>query len=377
MIAALVLVAAIPALDVDNTSRLLLVLVAAVLAYVWWHSSFATPGRRTADPTSTAARPWGGPPGGSSAGRCGLSATAGTGSDGSGSLPLMAFEQPPPDLSKLIAAWEQLETGEESPGRVLANLKTAGSARGPAPARRLGLGSELSGLAHSKTRSLGLASGLRGARLAVHPPPGGVGARRPAATPRHPLTVSVPTSPPRSPTHARPARSSPAFQDARPSAVLIALADGPSGAEVLLTRRSSTCATTAARSASPAAASTRARRRSRPRCARPTRRSGSTPPRSTLIGELDHLEHRRQPQLHRARRRPPARRRCALRADERRGRARASGCRWPSSSGPTRTAPSAGARRRPTACCTSSSSTTRRCGAPRRRSSSTCSSRLA
>jgi hypothetical protein len=38
----------------------------------------------------------------------------------------MAFEQPPPDLAKLVTAWEQWETGEETPGRVLANLKTAG-----------------------------------------------------------------------------------------------------------------------------------------------------------------------------------------------------------------------------------------------------------
>ena len=38
----------------------------------------------------------------------------------------MAFEQPPPDLTKLVAAWEAWERGEETPGRVLANLKTAG-----------------------------------------------------------------------------------------------------------------------------------------------------------------------------------------------------------------------------------------------------------
>jgi hypothetical protein len=38
----------------------------------------------------------------------------------------MSFETPPPDLAKLIAAWEQWESGEESPGRVLASLKTAG-----------------------------------------------------------------------------------------------------------------------------------------------------------------------------------------------------------------------------------------------------------
>ena len=41
----------------------------------------------------------------------------------------MAFEQPPPDLGKLVAAWEAWERGEETPGRVLANLKTAGLPR--------------------------------------------------------------------------------------------------------------------------------------------------------------------------------------------------------------------------------------------------------
>jgi hypothetical protein len=40
----------------------------------------------------------------------------------------MAFDTPPPDLAKLIAAWEQWEAGEETPGRVLASLKTAGLA---------------------------------------------------------------------------------------------------------------------------------------------------------------------------------------------------------------------------------------------------------
>ena len=38
----------------------------------------------------------------------------------------MTFEQPPPDLSKIIAAWEEWERGERSPGRVLADMKTAG-----------------------------------------------------------------------------------------------------------------------------------------------------------------------------------------------------------------------------------------------------------
>lgn len=38
----------------------------------------------------------------------------------------MTFEHPPPDLSKIVAAWESWEDGEESPGRVLADMKTAG-----------------------------------------------------------------------------------------------------------------------------------------------------------------------------------------------------------------------------------------------------------
>ena len=38
----------------------------------------------------------------------------------------MAFEAPAPDLSKLISAWEEWEAGEQSPGKVLANMKSAG-----------------------------------------------------------------------------------------------------------------------------------------------------------------------------------------------------------------------------------------------------------
>jgi hypothetical protein len=40
----------------------------------------------------------------------------------------MTFEQPAPDLAKIVAAWESWEKGEETPGRVLANMKTAGFA---------------------------------------------------------------------------------------------------------------------------------------------------------------------------------------------------------------------------------------------------------
>ncbi len=38
----------------------------------------------------------------------------------------MPFERPAPDLAKLLKAWEEFERGEQQPGKVLANLKTAG-----------------------------------------------------------------------------------------------------------------------------------------------------------------------------------------------------------------------------------------------------------
>lgn len=40
----------------------------------------------------------------------------------------MSFDTPPPDLSKIVTAWEKWEKGEEQPGRTLASLKTAGLA---------------------------------------------------------------------------------------------------------------------------------------------------------------------------------------------------------------------------------------------------------
>ena len=40
----------------------------------------------------------------------------------------MSFDRPAPDLTKLLAAWEEFERGEQQPGKVLANLKTAGLA---------------------------------------------------------------------------------------------------------------------------------------------------------------------------------------------------------------------------------------------------------
>lgn len=41
----------------------------------------------------------------------------------------MAFEAPAPDLGKLVTAWEEWERGDQPPGRVLANMKTAGLAQ--------------------------------------------------------------------------------------------------------------------------------------------------------------------------------------------------------------------------------------------------------
>lgn len=41
----------------------------------------------------------------------------------------MAFDLPPPDLTKLIAAWEEFERGEQTPGKVLSKMKTAGLAQ--------------------------------------------------------------------------------------------------------------------------------------------------------------------------------------------------------------------------------------------------------
>ncbi len=38
----------------------------------------------------------------------------------------MSFERPVPDLTTLVNAWEEFERGEQQPGKVLANLKTAG-----------------------------------------------------------------------------------------------------------------------------------------------------------------------------------------------------------------------------------------------------------
>lgn len=38
----------------------------------------------------------------------------------------MAIDRPKPDPAKLLAAWNEWETGETTPGQVMANLKKAG-----------------------------------------------------------------------------------------------------------------------------------------------------------------------------------------------------------------------------------------------------------
>jgi hypothetical protein len=39
---------------------------------------------------------------------------------------MSSFEIPVPDLSKLIAAWDEWERGDETPGKTMSKLKTAG-----------------------------------------------------------------------------------------------------------------------------------------------------------------------------------------------------------------------------------------------------------
>jgi hypothetical protein len=39
------------------------------------------------------------------------------------------METPPPDPVKLLGYWEEWERGETTPGRVMANMKTAGMAQ--------------------------------------------------------------------------------------------------------------------------------------------------------------------------------------------------------------------------------------------------------
>ena len=42
------------------------------------------------------------------------------------SVVAMSFERPVADLAKLVLAWQEFESGDQAPGRVLADLKKAG-----------------------------------------------------------------------------------------------------------------------------------------------------------------------------------------------------------------------------------------------------------
>lgn len=52
VIAALVIAAVLPFLDVDNTTRSLMVMVAAILGVVWWNTRFERPGPRPGAPVA-------------------------------------------------------------------------------------------------------------------------------------------------------------------------------------------------------------------------------------------------------------------------------------------------------------------------------------
>ncbi len=163
------------------------------------------------------------------------------------------METPIPDPAKLLAYWDEWERGDDTARPGDGQPQDRGDARAAAPAgggltgRR---GERLATAAAGQVipRPDGLAPGRSGAvgrRPGRRPVRAGCrdrGRRRPNAVARDPARPDL--------------DDAPLFPDARPSAVLLALHDGPTGAEVVLTRRSRDLRATAARSASPAAAST-------------------------------------------------------------------------------------------------------------------------
>ena len=172
----------------------------------------------------------------------------------------MAFEQPPPDLAKLLTAWEEWEKGELPPARCWPTSRRPGCRRsssnssmqaGPLPAdgRRPG----------------GQQFVPRPA--AWEPGPGrAVRERRRTSARRGARSQSAGTA----------IRSRPAFPGARHSAVLVALrSERVEASRCCSPGGRWTCAPIAARSAFPADGLIQVRRRPMPRCARRTRRSGS------------------------------------------------------------------------------------------------------
>ena len=164
----------------------------------------------------------------------------------------------------------------------------------------------------------------------------------------------------------------PAFPGARHSAVLVVLAPSPSGVdrgvEVLLTRRSMDMRTHRGEISFPGGRLDPGETAAEAALREAHEEVGLDPALVTVEGELEHLNTVGEPQLHRARRRHRRGRRSNCDRTAPRSTV-CCGCRSPSSSDPTRTAPSGGAHHRPIGCSTSSSSTTKRSGEQPRRCS--------
>ena len=163
----------------------------------------------------------------------------------------------------------------------------------------------------------------------------------------------------------------PAYGDSRHSAVLVLLTDVGDGPEVLLTAAVVGDAQPSRRGQLPRWSDGPGRDgASTPRCAKHTRRSGSSPTLVTMRGELAAPQYRGHPQLHRPQGRHGHRAARPQGADVG-GRPRALGAARRLHPRRAPTAANSGASRRSTGCCTSSSSTTKRCGGRRRASSPT------
>ena len=142
----------------------------------------------------------------------------------------MPFEQPAPDLAKIIAALEEWERGDQTPGRALANMKTAGLAlvlaqlardgwvRRSAPSRPPvdSSGADARRRPEAPSRSRGRPCSRRRTHV---PWPAG------STWTLDALVAAVPLD---------AAPLLPAFPGSRLSAVLLALVDGDDGVEVLL-----------------------------------------------------------------------------------------------------------------------------------------------
>ena len=113
----------------DSGRRIIVVGIGSCTLFVWWQTNFAerVQGRRPVLGAKVGAAPRSAAFAGRLVGN-GVNAVRRPRRRMIGSLTAMSFDPPPPDLHKLQAAWEEWERGEQPPGKVLANLKTAGLA---------------------------------------------------------------------------------------------------------------------------------------------------------------------------------------------------------------------------------------------------------